>query len=67
MVKENPTRLAFKRFVWAQDFAARLAELGAPGSAEALLALGQDRFETSSERDPIRAAEAVWSEWPTES
>jgi hypothetical protein len=55
-----------RRFTWAQDFAARLAELGAPASTEVLLELGRDRFETGSERDPVRAAESVWGEWPTE-
>jgi hypothetical protein len=55
-----------RRFTWVQDFAARLAELGAPASIEVLLELGKVRFEMGSERDPVRAAESVWSEWPTE-
>ncbi len=56
-----------RRFTWVQDFAARLVELGAPASSEVLLELGRDRFETSPERDAVKAAESVWSEWPTES
>ncbi len=56
-----------RRFTWVQDFAARLAELGAPASSEVLLELAKDRFETSPERDAVRAAESAWSEWPTES
>ena len=67
MVTENLARLLLSRFVWAQDFAARLAELGAPASTEALLEMGKDRFESSPERNAVRAAESVWSEWPTES
>ena len=55
-----------RRFTWVQDFAARLVELGAPGSIEALLELGKERFETGPERDAVRAAESAWSEWPTE-
>jgi hypothetical protein len=55
-----------RRFTWVQDFAARLAELGAPASTEVLLELAKDRFEKSAERDAVRAAESVWSEWPTE-
>ena len=46
MVAENLAKVLLHRFVWAQNFAARLADLGAPASVEALLALGKDRFET---------------------
>jgi hypothetical protein len=53
--------------MWAQDFAARLVELGAPASTEALLELGKERFDSSLERDAVRAAESAWSEWQTES
>ena len=35
-------------------------------TAEALLALGNEHFESSRERDADAAAESVWSEWPTE-
>jgi len=56
-----------RRFIWAQDFAARLLELGAPATAEALLELGKDRYDSSPERDAVRAAESAWSEWQTES
>jgi hypothetical protein len=66
MTTEILAKLALRRFVWVQDFAARLAELGAPASVEAMLALGRERFQSSAERDAARAAESVWSEWPTE-
>jgi hypothetical protein len=59
--------LTLKRFMWEQDFAARLVELGAPASIEALLELAKARFYASSERDPTVAAQATWSEWPTQS
>jgi hypothetical protein len=55
------------RFVWVQDFAARLVDLGAPASVEALVQLGRELFQTGKERDAVRAAESVWSEWPTQS
>jgi hypothetical protein len=54
------------RFLWVQDFAARLVELGVPASTEALLALGRERLNSSPERDPVRDAETVWSQWETE-
>jgi hypothetical protein len=53
--------------MWEQDFAARLAELGAPASIEVLLKLGKARFYAGAERDPLHAAQAAWSEWPTQS
>ena len=56
-----------RRFIWAQDFAARLLELGAPATSEALFELGKDRYDSSPERDAVRAAESAWSEWQTES
>jgi hypothetical protein len=59
--------LILKRFMWEQDLAARLVELGAPASIEALGELAKARFYASSERDPIVAAQATWSEWPTQS
>ena len=52
--------------MWVQDFAARLVDLGAPTSVEALLQLGKELFQTSRERDAVRAAESAWSEWPTQ-
>ena len=55
------------RFLWVQDFAARLVELGAPASTEVLIALGRERLDSSRERDPVRDAETVWSQWETES
>jgi hypothetical protein len=60
-------KFALRRALWAQDFAARLIELGAPASVEALLALGREQFQHSRVRDAEAAAETVWSEWPTES
>jgi hypothetical protein len=66
MTTEYLAKVLLHRFLWVQDFAARLAELGAPASVEALLELGKARFETGSDRDAVRAAESVWSEWPTE-
>ena len=33
------------RFSWVQDFAARLANLGAPVSADVLLTLAHERYE----------------------
>jgi hypothetical protein len=66
---ENPgesLKVLLNRFVWAQDFAARLAELVAPVSTEVLLELGKARFHAGPERDAVKAAESVWSEWPTE-
>jgi hypothetical protein len=66
MSSELTAKLELRRFMWVQDFAARLAELGAPASFEAMLALGRERFRSSAERDAARAAESVWSEWPTE-
>jgi hypothetical protein len=67
MTAESLTATTLRRFIWMQDFAARLVELGAPASIEALVALGRERFETGRERDAVTAAESVWSEWPTES
>jgi hypothetical protein len=67
MTSDFLANLALRRFMWMQDFAARLVDLGAPAGIEALVALGRERFETGAERDPIAAAESVWSEWPTES
>jgi len=66
MTAEVFLKFALRRALWAQDFAARLVELGAPASIEALLALGNEHFESSRERDADAAAESVWSEWPTE-
>jgi hypothetical protein len=66
MSSETLAKLALRRFIWVQDFAARLAELGAPTSLEAMLELGRERFQSSAERDAARCAESVWSEWPTE-
>jgi hypothetical protein len=63
---EANLKFALRRALWAQDFAARLLELGAPASMEALLALGNEQFEHSRVRDAEAAAESVWSEWPTQ-
>jgi hypothetical protein len=60
-------KVKLSRFMWIQDFAARLAELGAPASIEALIELGKERLDNSREHDPIRDAESVWGEWQTES
>lgn len=66
MTADYASRQALDRFVWIQDFAARLVDLGAPTSVEALVQLGKELFQTSRERDAVRAAESVWSEWPTQ-
>ena len=55
-----------QRFLWVQDFAARLAELGAPASFEALVAMGNDRYQRGPKSEASRAAEAAWAEWVTE-
>ena len=60
-------KVKLSRFMWIQDFAARLVELGAPASIEALIELGKERLDNSREHDPVRDAESVWSEWQTES
>lgn len=67
MDRENLGQAALRRLMWIQDFAARLCDLGAPASMEALVALGRERFDSGAERDAVAAAESVWSEWPTES
>ncbi len=64
---ESLGQIALRRLLWVQDFAARLCDLGAPASTEALVALGKERFDSGPERDAVAAAESVWSEWPTES
>lgn len=61
----SAAKFALYRFVWIQDFAVRLAELGTPASDEALIALGAERFDNGPEQDAGTAAESVWSEWPT--
>ena len=66
MTVEDVSARSLYRFVWIQDFAARLVDLGAPTSVEALLQLGKELFQTGTERNAVRAAESVWSEWPTE-
>ena len=66
MNTEYLATLTLRRFMWVQDFAARLAELGAPASIDALLELGRERFNTGPKRDPVTAAETAWGEWPTE-
>lgn len=62
MVTSGPA-LSFDRFIWAQAFASRLAELGAPLGADLLIELGTEAYETSHERDPAVAAEWFWSHW----
>ncbi len=57
--------ISLDRFIWVQDFAARLVELGAPLSADLLVRLGYEYVESSRERNPVAAAELVWSQWPT--
>ena len=66
MAAEYLAKLALRRFLWIQDFAARLADLGAPASVEALLQLGEERYLRGPKSDPSAAAESVWAEWPTE-
>ena len=58
--------ISLDRFNWIQDFATRLAELGAPSSAEERWKLGQELHETSSGMDPQAVAEVVWERWPTD-
>jgi len=48
MATEYLAKVLLHRFLWVQDFAARLLELGAPASAEVLLELGEAHFETGS-------------------
>ncbi len=66
MAFENDSPLSLDRFLWVQSFAARLAELGAPGGAEHHRELGADWFESNKTRDPLAVAEFVWSRWPTQ-
>jgi hypothetical protein len=54
------------RLGWVHDFAARLLEFGVPASTDALVALGNEWYDTGTERDPVRAAELAWIDWPTE-
>ena len=58
--------ISFDRFLWLQDFAARLQELGAPASSMQLLTLGDALYENSTRTDPRSTADAVWARWPTE-
>jgi hypothetical protein len=66
VVAEVPLKLALRKTLWVQDFAARLADLGAPIGLEALLALGAEQFALTGRLDAKTAAELMWSEWPTE-
>jgi hypothetical protein len=61
----DPT-ISFDRFLWLQDFAARLQELGAPASSMQLIALGRTLYENSTRTDPRYTADTVWARWPTE-
>ncbi len=58
--------LSLDRFLWLQDFAARLMELGAPGSVQELMQLGEDLYESSAGKSAREIAEFVWQQWPTE-
>jgi hypothetical protein len=52
------------RFLWLQDFAARLQELGVPASSMQLLTLGRTLCESSKRTDPRSTADAVLARWP---
>jgi hypothetical protein len=61
----SDTAISFDRFLWLQDFAARLQELGAPASSTQLIALGRTLYDNSIRSDPRSTADAVWARWPT--
>jgi hypothetical protein len=58
--------ISFDRFLWLQDFAARLQELGAPASSMQLLTLGHTLYDKNARTDPRSTADAAWARWPTE-
>lgn len=58
--------LSLGRFLWVQDFVARLQELGAPAAAEHLLDLGERLYDKNSGSEPQSIADAAWARWPTE-
>ncbi len=54
------------RFMWVQDFAAHLAELGARQSMPVLVGLGERQYDGGERRAPTIAAELLWEQWPTQ-
>lgn len=66
MTNTDPSEV-FDRYMWIQDFAARIAELGAPGPIRLLLELGAEQYEKSGDLNPMIAAERVGEDWPTQS
>jgi hypothetical protein len=66
MPTDSDPLISFDRFLWLQDFAARLQELGAPASSIQLITLGRTLYENSTRTDPRSTADAVWARWPTE-
>ena len=62
----DKTFTAADRFLWIQDFAAHLANLGAPGPMRSLLEFGEDEYDAGPNVDPVIAAEIAWASWPTQ-
>ncbi len=58
--------LSLDRFLWLQDFAGRLLELGAPGSVQELMQFGEDYYQSSAGKPAQEIAELAWQQWPTE-
>ena len=57
--------ISLDRFLWVQDFVARLAELGAPEASEKLEALGQRLYPDNKELEAAQVADVVWERWPS--
>jgi hypothetical protein len=64
MTAHDPS--TFDRFLWVQDFAAHLANLGAPGPMRLLMKLGEEQYDAGERRDPRVAAQVTWDRWPTQ-
>ena len=65
MTYTNPAE-PFDRYMWIQDFAASIAELGAPDPMRLLLGLGAEQYNKGGNRNPLIAAQRVWDDWPTQ-
>lgn len=65
MANTHGDDISLDRFLWVQDFAGRLLDLGAPESSEKLEDLGTRLYVDNKELDPLLVAEAVWEQWPT--
>ena len=55
---------SFQRHMWIQDFAACIAELGAPGPMTLLIDLGAEHHDKGANQDAQIAAQHVWDDWP---